>query len=146
MFGKLSWSAIPISQPIPLITSIVVILVVLGVLALVTAKGWWPYLWREWITSVDHKRIGVMYCALGVLMLVRVQDVGVVPVQELGDGRDNPLAVGAVDQQDAGLCHGDSPPERSPAAPFTQGPNCDHADRPVSILHAPVSLLSIAGS
>ncbi len=71
MFGKLGWSAIPISQPIPLITSIVVILVVLGVLILVTVKKWWPYLWHEWITSVDHKRIGVMYCALGVLMLIR---------------------------------------------------------------------------
>src|ERR1700749_1873762 len=71
MFGKLDWSAIPISQPIPLITSIVIILVMLGVLGLVTIKGWWPYLWREWITSVDHKRIGIMYCLLGVLMLVR---------------------------------------------------------------------------
>ena len=71
MFGKLGLSAIPLSQPIPLITSIVVILVALGVLILITAKGWWPYLWREWITSVDHKRIGVMYCLLGVVMLVR---------------------------------------------------------------------------
>jgi cytochrome o ubiquinol oxidase subunit 1 len=45
---------------------------VLGcVLLLVTVKGWWPYLWREWITSVDHKRIGVMYMILGLLMLVR---------------------------------------------------------------------------
>ena len=43
----------------------------LGVLGLVTVKGWWPYLWREWITSVDHKRIGIMYCLLGVVMLVR---------------------------------------------------------------------------
>jgi cytochrome o ubiquinol oxidase subunit 1 len=71
MFGKLSLSAIPLSQPIPLITSAVVILLALGVLGLVTVKGWWPYLWREWITSVDHKRIGVMYCLLGVLMLIR---------------------------------------------------------------------------
>jgi len=71
MFGKLSLSAIPLSQPIPLITSGVVILIVIGVLSLVTIKGWWPYLWREWITSVDHKRIGVMYCLLGVLMLIR---------------------------------------------------------------------------
>jgi cytochrome o ubiquinol oxidase subunit 1 len=71
MFGKLSLSAIPLDQPIPLITSLVIILVAVGVLALVTAKGWWPYLWREWITSVDHKRIGVMYGALGVVMLVR---------------------------------------------------------------------------
>jgi cytochrome o ubiquinol oxidase subunit 1 len=71
MFGKLSLSAIPLSQPIPLITSLVVILLAVGVLALITVKRWWPYLWREWITSVDHKRIGIMYCLLGVLMLIR---------------------------------------------------------------------------
>ena len=40
-------------------------------LALVTVKGWWPYLWREWLTSVDHKRIGVMYVVLGLVMLLR---------------------------------------------------------------------------
>ena len=71
MFGKLDWSAIPFDQPIPLITSFAIIAVMLGVLILITLKGWWPYLWREWITSVDHKRIGVMYFALGVVMLIR---------------------------------------------------------------------------
>src|ERR1700750_3434057 len=71
MFGKLDWSAIPFSQPIPLSTSFILIAVILGTLALVTVKGWWPYLWREWITSVDHKRIGIMYCLLGVVMLIR---------------------------------------------------------------------------
>ncbi|TCR96367.1 cbb3-type cytochrome c oxidase subunit I [Rhizobium sp. BK418] len=71
MFGKLDVSAIPLSQPIPLITSAVVILIGLGVLVLITARGWWPYLWSEWITSVDHKRIGIMYCLLGMLMLIR---------------------------------------------------------------------------
>ena len=40
-------------------------------LALVTLKGWLPYLWREWITSVDHKRIGVMYVLLAMVMLLR---------------------------------------------------------------------------
>ncbi|HEX4178500.1 MAG TPA: cytochrome o ubiquinol oxidase subunit I, partial [Rhizomicrobium sp.] len=34
-------------------------------------KGYWPYLWRDWITSVDHKRIGVMYMALSLVMLIR---------------------------------------------------------------------------
>jgi cytochrome o ubiquinol oxidase subunit 1 len=34
-------------------------------------RGHWPYLWREWLTSVDHKRIGVMYCVLGLVMLLR---------------------------------------------------------------------------
>jgi len=71
MFGKLDWSAIPLSQPLPLITSFVLILIVIGLLILITVKKWWPYLWHEWITSVDHKRIGVMYCLLGVLMLIR---------------------------------------------------------------------------
>ena len=42
-----------------------------GVTVAVTVKGWWPYLWREWLTSVDHKRIGVMYVTLGLVMLLR---------------------------------------------------------------------------
>jgi cytochrome o ubiquinol oxidase subunit 1 len=71
MLGKLSLAAIPLNQPIPLITGVVVVLIILAVLALITIKGWWPYLWREWITSVDHKRIGVMYIVLGLVMLVR---------------------------------------------------------------------------
>ncbi len=71
MFGKLTWAAIPFDQPIPLMTSVVIGIVVVAVLAWVTVKGHWPYLWSEWITSVDHKRIGVMYCLLGLVMLLR---------------------------------------------------------------------------
>jgi cytochrome o ubiquinol oxidase subunit 1 len=71
MFGKLSWSAIPFDQPIPLIAGAIVILIGLGVIAWVIAKGWFPYFWKEWITSVDHKHIGIMYVLLGLLMLVR---------------------------------------------------------------------------
>jgi cytochrome o ubiquinol oxidase subunit 1 len=71
MFGKLSWAAVPLDQPIPMIASGVVALGVLGVLIWVFVKGWFPYLWREWITSVDHKRIGVMYVTLAIVMLIR---------------------------------------------------------------------------
>src|SRR6478736_2374069 len=71
MLGKLDWSAIPLDQPIPMITSGVVVLAILGVLAWVVIKGHLPYLWREWITSVDHKRIGVMYILLASVMLLR---------------------------------------------------------------------------
>ena len=71
MWGKLSWAAIPFDQPIPLIASGVVGGVITGVLALITLKGWLPYLWREWITSVDHKRIGIMYILLAMVMLLR---------------------------------------------------------------------------
>jgi len=71
MLGKLNWSAIPFGEPIPLVTGIVLVFGISAVLALITLKGWWPYLWREWITSVDHKRIGVMYCMLALVMLLR---------------------------------------------------------------------------
>jgi cytochrome o ubiquinol oxidase subunit 1 len=71
MLGRLTWDAIPFKEPIPLVTSAVVILIIVAVLALVTVKGWWPYLWKEWLTSVDHKRIGAMYVVLGLVMLVR---------------------------------------------------------------------------
>jgi cytochrome o ubiquinol oxidase subunit I len=71
IFGKLSWAAIPFDQPIVMGTLAVVGLGMASILTLVTYKGWWPYLWREWITSVDHKRIGVMYVILALVMLVR---------------------------------------------------------------------------
>src|ERR1700741_3975144 len=71
MLGKLSCSSIPFTQPIPMIASGVVALAILAVLAWVVIRGYLPYLWREWITSVDHKRIGVMYTLLAMVMLLR---------------------------------------------------------------------------
>jgi cytochrome o ubiquinol oxidase subunit 1 len=71
MLGNLSWTAIPLQQPLPLYAMGVVGIVILAVLGVITKKGWWPYLWREWLTSVDHKRIGVMYLILALVMLLR---------------------------------------------------------------------------
>jgi cytochrome o ubiquinol oxidase subunit I len=71
MLGKLTWSAVPFDQPIPLITVCVLLVGIVCLLTLITLKGWWPYLWREWITSTDHKRIGVMYVILALVMLLR---------------------------------------------------------------------------
>ena len=71
MFGNLSWDALPLNDPIPLVTVFILIIGIFGLLTLVTWKGWWPYLWREWITSTDHKRIGVMYVILALVMLLR---------------------------------------------------------------------------
>jgi cytochrome o ubiquinol oxidase subunit I len=71
ILGKLTWEAIPFDQPIPLITSIVMILAIVAIVAWITTKGWWSYLWHEWITSTDHKRIGIMYIVLALVMFVR---------------------------------------------------------------------------
>src|SRR6266851_4917310 len=71
MLGKLTWDALPFDQPIPMIASGVVALGILAILGWVVVRGHLPYLWREWITSVDHKRIGVMYTLLAMVMLLR---------------------------------------------------------------------------
>ena len=71
LLGKLSWAAIPLDQPLPMIASGVVGLAIIGVLATIVLKGWLPYLWRDWITSVDHKHIGIMYTLLAMVMLLR---------------------------------------------------------------------------
>ncbi|CAM2137899.1 MULTISPECIES: cytochrome o ubiquinol oxidase subunit I [Paraburkholderia] len=71
MFGKLTLEAIPFDQPIIMGAAAFMALIVLAVFGLVTVTGKWKYLWNEWFTSVDHKRIGVMYMIVAVLMLVR---------------------------------------------------------------------------
>jgi cytochrome o ubiquinol oxidase subunit I len=71
MLGKLTWQAVPFDQPIPLVAAAVVGVLILAVLIWVVVKGYLPYLWHDWITSVDHKRIGVMYVFLAMVMLLR---------------------------------------------------------------------------
>ena len=71
MWGKLSWEAVPFHEPIVMITSAVVAIAITAVLAWVVVKGHLPYIWKEWLTSVDHKRIGVMYIVLALVMLLR---------------------------------------------------------------------------
>ena len=60
MWGRLTWAAIPIHDPIVMVASGVVALALTSVLGWVVLKGHLPYLWKEWLTSVDHKRIGIM--------------------------------------------------------------------------------------
>ncbi|WP_373375779.1 cytochrome o ubiquinol oxidase subunit I [Cupriavidus nantongensis] len=71
LFGRLSWEAIPLHEPILIATFAVVALGGLALAGGVTYYGKWGYLWREWFTSIDHKRIGIMYMILGIVMLLR---------------------------------------------------------------------------
>ena len=71
MFGKLTWAAIPFHEPIVMITSAIIAIGITAVIAWIVVKGHLPYLWSEWLTSVDHKKIGVMYIILAMVMLLR---------------------------------------------------------------------------
>jgi cytochrome o ubiquinol oxidase subunit 1 len=71
VLGRLSWDAIPLHEPILMGTFVGVVLGGLGVLALITYFRFWGALWRDWITSIDHKKIGIMYVILGLVMLLR---------------------------------------------------------------------------
>ena len=71
VLGKLSWDAVPLHEPIVMGATVFMVLLVIGAVAWVTLKGLWTYVWEEWLTSVDHKRIGVMYIVLAMLMLLR---------------------------------------------------------------------------
>lgn len=69
--GKLSIDAIPFHEPIIMVTMAVIAVVGLIIAGLITKYKKWGVLWRDWITSVDHKRLGVMYILLALIMLFR---------------------------------------------------------------------------
>jgi cytochrome o ubiquinol oxidase subunit 1 len=71
IFGRLSWEAIPFHEPILLATFAMVALGGLAMLAVLTKFKLWGPLWRNWFTSIDHKKIGIMYMILGLVMLMR---------------------------------------------------------------------------
>jgi cytochrome o ubiquinol oxidase subunit 1 len=71
VFGRFNMDALPIHEPILVGTFIAVALLGISILGALTYFRLWAYLWSEWFTSVDHKRIGVMYIFLGVIMLLR---------------------------------------------------------------------------
>ncbi len=71
MFGRLSLSAIPYNEPIVMAAVGGSILGGIAILGCITYFGKWTTLWKEWLTSVDHKKIGVMYIILALIMLLR---------------------------------------------------------------------------
>ncbi|MBN4667337.1 cytochrome o ubiquinol oxidase subunit I [Pandoraea nosoerga] len=71
IFGRLTIEAIPYHEPILLATFAGVALGGIAVVGAITYFRLWGYLWREWFTSIDHKKIGIMYVILGIVMLLR---------------------------------------------------------------------------
>jgi cytochrome o ubiquinol oxidase subunit 1 len=71
IFGRLTLESIPYHEPILVVTFIGVAIGGIAVLGLITYFKFWTALWRDWITSVDHKKIGIMYVILALVMLLR---------------------------------------------------------------------------
>ena len=71
ILGRLSWDAIPYHEPILIATFAMVVLGGLAMMGAMTRYRLWGPLWRDWITSIDHKKIGIMYMILGLVMLMR---------------------------------------------------------------------------
>jgi cytochrome o ubiquinol oxidase subunit I len=71
VFGRLSYDALPLYSSVALIGAMVTVIGALAVIGFVSWLGKWQYIWKEWLISVDHKRIGIMYVALALVMLMR---------------------------------------------------------------------------
>lgn len=95
MLGKLSLEAIP-HDPIVLVTIAVVGLAGVTLLAWITLTNKWGYLFSEWFSTVDHKKIGIMYILMAFVMLFRgFSDAVLMRTQQLitsggGEGFLNP--------------------------------------------------------
>lgn len=71
VFGKLNWDVIPYHDPVILPVMLAVVLGGLALLGYITYAKKWAYLWHEWFTSVDHKKIGLMYIIVAGVMMFR---------------------------------------------------------------------------
>ncbi|KUR80107.1 cytochrome o ubiquinol oxidase subunit I [Novosphingobium sp. FSW06-99] len=71
LLGRLSLDAIPYHEPILVATFAGVAVGGIALLGVLTYYRLWGYLWKNWFTSVDHKKIGIMYMVLGLVMFLR---------------------------------------------------------------------------
>ncbi len=71
MLGKLTIDALPFYSGIAFSAAAMTVLAGLAVIGAITWLGKWRYLWSEWLTSLDHKKIGIMYVVLALVMLLR---------------------------------------------------------------------------
>ena len=82
IFGKLTLDALP-HEWFTIGGTVAMTAMVAGVAFYITRIKRWKWLWSEWITSVDPKKIGIMYMIVALLMLVRGgMDAGMIWLQQ----------------------------------------------------------------
>jgi len=63
--------AVPNPSPTIYLSMVAIAVVIIAIIAGLTYFKKWGYLWNEWLTTVDHKKIGIMYIIAAILMLFR---------------------------------------------------------------------------
>src|SRR6266576_820724 len=82
IFGKLTLDALP-HEWFTIGGTVAMTLGGLGAAALLTYFKRWKWLWQEWLTSTDPKKIGIMYIIVASLMLFRgALDAGMIWLQQ----------------------------------------------------------------
>ena len=99
LFGNLTLDAIPFEQPIIMGAAFFMIVVFIAAIAAITFYRKWSYIYHEWLCSVDHKKIGIMYLLLSGVMLLR--------------GFSDAILMRSQQALAAGSFHGYLPPEQT---------------------------------
>ncbi|MFT6835407.1 MAG: cytochrome o ubiquinol oxidase subunit 1 [Francisellaceae bacterium] len=72
MFGKLTLESLTfLHDPIVAGTAVMIVLGIILVTGLIFYFKKWTWLWQEWVMTVDHKKIGIMYLIVAFIMLFR---------------------------------------------------------------------------
>ncbi|WP_240504175.1 cbb3-type cytochrome c oxidase subunit I [Thioclava sp. JM3] len=71
LYGRLDYGALPFYSPIAFAGAAVTVLAGVAVVAIVLWTRSLPMLWRDWLTSTDHKKLGIMYVVLALVLLLR---------------------------------------------------------------------------
>lgn len=90
LLGNLTLQALPTYSAVAATGASIAVLGAVVTLGLITYLKKWRYLWTEWFTSVDHKRIGIMYIVLALVMLTRAVIEGVLMRLQQADAVNQP--------------------------------------------------------
>ena len=99
LFGRLTADSLPfvrawahptISEIIAAGAGAIVVIAAVALVVLITALGKWRYLWREWLTSLDPKKIAIMYVIIAFVMLARALIEGVLMRAQQAAAIDTP--------------------------------------------------------
>ncbi|CAA3706611.1 cytochrome o ubiquinol oxidase subunit I [Candidatus Portiera aleyrodidarum] len=90
MLGRLTWESVPYKEPIILCTGILLFFVSVFIVSIITYFKKWIYIWKNWIRTLDHKKIGIMYIIFAFIMLIRgFTDAIMMRIQQVIAYKDN---------------------------------------------------------